>query len=47
MLNSPSSRKRAIAPIVATHLPILNDRIANSTPAQMKTAAKTYLNVVE
>ncbi len=31
-LNRPSSRKRAIAPIVATHLPTLNDRIANSTP---------------
>ena len=35
MLKKPSSRNRANAPIVATHLPTRNERIANSTPSQM------------
>ena len=47
MVKKPSSRNRANAPAVGTHLPELSDRMAASTATQMKISVMTKNQGVE
>src|SRR5512142_563767 len=46
MVNRPSSRNRAYAPAVGSHLPTLNEVIAATIEVQMNTSATMYQTTV-